>query len=279
MTEATFSLIYGPPGVGKTTLASRLPDAIFIDVENSTRRMSVEKLETPNDFKSILKLVKSLDDKLANRTLVIDTLDYIEAMVKNELLAKHAGKTLATVLGGYGAGYEYVGNEIQKLVIALDTLRVEHNVHIVLIAHSVAKTIDDIVNPSYQKIMPSLTKHSLAYVANAVDSIIFLDREKLVSDKKVVSTKRVLAHSYSPMGNFEAKSRFGEIDPIDVRQEDISEFLQPFGLVESKSIQDEVQSLIGLIKDNDKKIIAWKWYQANFDNDKLLKQFKQRLIS
>ena len=36
-------LIYGPPGIGKSTLASLAPKPIFIDVENGLRRLKVEK--------------------------------------------------------------------------------------------------------------------------------------------------------------------------------------------------------------------------------------------
>lgn len=280
--ESTFTMVYGPPGVGKTTLASRLPNAIFLDVENSTRRMSVKKLDLDkvDDFASLLKLLLASDESLTNQTLVIDTLDYVESMIKNELLSKHKGKTLATVLGGYGAGYEYVGNEVQKLIMILDDLRVEHNVNIVLIAHSVAKTIDDIVNPSYQKILPSLTKHSLAYSANAVDSIIFLDREKLVSEKKVIATSRVLAHSYSPLANFEAKSRFGEMDPIDIRQANIDEFLLAFGFiekVEKTSILTSLLELVDNLQEAEKREKAYAWIKENSSDVDALAKFKLRL--
>lgn len=34
-------VIYGPEGIGKSTLASRLPEPVFIDTEGSTKQLDV----------------------------------------------------------------------------------------------------------------------------------------------------------------------------------------------------------------------------------------------
>lgn len=39
--------IYGPEGIGKSSLAARFPHAIFIDTEVSTDNMDVQRLPKP----------------------------------------------------------------------------------------------------------------------------------------------------------------------------------------------------------------------------------------
>ena len=40
-------VIYGPEGIGKSTLASMFPDAVFIDTEGSTKELDVARYPTP----------------------------------------------------------------------------------------------------------------------------------------------------------------------------------------------------------------------------------------
>lgn len=43
--EAQKVVIYGPEGIGKSTLASQFPNPIFIDTEGSTRHLNVRRLK------------------------------------------------------------------------------------------------------------------------------------------------------------------------------------------------------------------------------------------
>ena len=40
-------VIYGPEGIGKSTLAAKFPRPLFIDTEGSTRHMDVQRTERP----------------------------------------------------------------------------------------------------------------------------------------------------------------------------------------------------------------------------------------
>ena len=40
-------VIYGPEGIGKSTLAARFPQPLFIDTEGSTKELDVARLPAP----------------------------------------------------------------------------------------------------------------------------------------------------------------------------------------------------------------------------------------
>ena len=48
-------VIYGPEGIGKSTLASKFPAPLFIDVEEGTGRMDVARLTLPDKSFSSFK--------------------------------------------------------------------------------------------------------------------------------------------------------------------------------------------------------------------------------
>ena len=47
-------VIYGPEGIGKTTLASRFPNPLFIDTEGSTKFLDVARTPPPKSWAQLL---------------------------------------------------------------------------------------------------------------------------------------------------------------------------------------------------------------------------------
>ena len=50
-------VIYGPEGIGKTTLASRFPDPLFIDAEGGTKFLDVSRTDRPLSWSQLLNQV------------------------------------------------------------------------------------------------------------------------------------------------------------------------------------------------------------------------------
>ena len=74
-------VIFGPEGIGKTSLAAQCPDPVFIDTEGGTAHLDVRRLPKPPTWEELIALIKEV---AANpgvcKTLVIDTADWAEAM-------------------------------------------------------------------------------------------------------------------------------------------------------------------------------------------------------
>ena len=80
-------VIYGPEGIGKSTLASQFPDPVFIDTEDSTKDMDVKRLPKPSSWTMLLDEIRYVrDTPEICKTLVLDTADWAEQMEIDDLL-------------------------------------------------------------------------------------------------------------------------------------------------------------------------------------------------
>ena len=74
-------VIYGPEGIGKSTLASQFPKAIFIDVEESTNNMQVDRLEKPTSWQMLNNQIDWVKTQVGTyQTVIIDTADWAEVL-------------------------------------------------------------------------------------------------------------------------------------------------------------------------------------------------------
>ena len=47
-------VIYGPEGIGKTSLAAQCEDPVFIDTEGGTAHLDVRRLQKPQDWEELI---------------------------------------------------------------------------------------------------------------------------------------------------------------------------------------------------------------------------------
>lgn len=127
-------VIYGPEGIGKSTLASRFPDPLFIDTEGSTNQMDIMRLTKPTSWAMLQDEVKAVrDGQFLCKTLVIDTIDWAEQMCIQSICDKHQKAGIEDF--GYGNGYVYVKEEFGRFLNLLSEV-VEKGINVVLTAHA-----------------------------------------------------------------------------------------------------------------------------------------------
>ena len=88
--RAQKGVIYGPPGVGKTTFGAQFPGAVFLDAENGTTHLDV--LRYPVDsWAAIPSIIRDLArDPGEVQTLVIDSADWVERLLIEDVSLKKA---------------------------------------------------------------------------------------------------------------------------------------------------------------------------------------------
>lgn len=126
------ALIYGQPGLGKTTFALSSPKPLLLDFDNGVHRVNAEYQTDTLQIQSWQEVIDELNEGTFNsyQTIVIDTagkmLDYLSAwlIAKNPKLGKSNG---ALSLQGYG---ERKG-EFTNFIKRLSTL----GKHIIFLAH------------------------------------------------------------------------------------------------------------------------------------------------
>jgi hypothetical protein len=201
------AVIYGPEGIGKTTLAAQWPKPVFIDVEAGTAEMDVERIDLSlnGNWQLVIEAVKKAGS-LNYQTIVIDTADWAEKLLKKQVCDQAKVEAIGDV--PYGQLYQQLATKWAQL---LDLLR-STNKHIVLLAHSCLIHCDiPEENGSFDKYEMKLTnsfKVSLPALCKEWASLVlFLSYETRIVDGKATGGKRMIYTSHHSC--WDAKQRTG----------------------------------------------------------------------
>jgi hypothetical protein len=136
-------VIYAPEGLGKTTLASLLPSPIFFDFEGGTHHVDVARLE-PSTLAEFEKWARELvKDKQDFRTVVVDTVDWLEEAVVRQVIADAASDNVKSIEDfGFGKGWVHLGERMNHVLSIFDRL-IDAGLHVVCLAHCAVRRFDD----------------------------------------------------------------------------------------------------------------------------------------
>lgn len=88
--RAQKTVIYGPEGIGKTSLAAKHPDPVIIDTESGTSHMDVRRIEKPQTWEELISIIKEVAATPGIcKTLVIDTADWAEQLATTYICNKY----------------------------------------------------------------------------------------------------------------------------------------------------------------------------------------------
>jgi len=137
-------LVHGPPKVGKSTFFSLAPNPIFIQTEDGLDGINTNAFDlakTYGDFISAINVLISEEHEF--KTLVIDSADWLERLIHNQICKEAGCDTIEQVAGGYGRGHSIANNYWRELLLLLENLRSKKQMIIGFICHSRLKTIND----------------------------------------------------------------------------------------------------------------------------------------
>jgi energy-coupling factor transporter ATP-binding protein EcfA2 len=138
--QALKVILYGPEGIGKTTLAACFPGVVFIDTEGSTKSFDVARLPAPTSWEMLVAEVQEvLNHADEVGTLCIDTADWAEKLCSQAVCQK-GGKTGIEDYG-YGKGYVYMAEEFGRLLDACSQLT-DRGVNVVFTAHCQQRKVE-----------------------------------------------------------------------------------------------------------------------------------------
>ena len=133
-------IIYGPSGLGKTTLAVGSKDPVVLQTEEGlgilTKNRDIPHFPLAKDYDTFIGYLKSLVDEkeLPYSTLVLDSLDWLEPLIHQKTCEVHKQPTLESF--GYGRGYVEAVKYWREFLDLINRLRNEKSMRIVLIAHN-----------------------------------------------------------------------------------------------------------------------------------------------
>lgn len=205
-------LLYGVDGVGKTTFGAKMPNPIFAGKENGSGDLDISRFPAPvlwSDFEAQLK--ELMLEKHDYKTLVIDSLDWLEPLLHKKICDDYQVKSIELAAGGYGKGYIEATNTWIKLIDGLEYLRNKKGMNICLLAHAeVIPFNDPTTMTTYDRYQLKLHKKASALFREYVDYLFFANFEVIA--KKEGNKTRAFGDGLRLMfterrAGFDAKTR------------------------------------------------------------------------
>lgn len=209
-------VIYGPEGIGKSTLASRFPKPVYIDTEGSTSHMDVARFPAPTSWSMLLQEVQYVKDNPAScMTLVLDTADWAEQLCIQHICATRQVKGIEDF--GYGKGYTYVKEAFGQLLNLLTDVR-NKGINVVVTAHAQMRKFEQPDElGAYDRWELKLSKQCAPILKEWADMVLFCNYKTMVVNvdgqgakkgkNKAQGGRRVMYTSHHPC--WDAKNRFG----------------------------------------------------------------------
>ncbi len=176
-------LIYGPPGMGKTSLAAEFPNPVIADVERGAPSgvdvVSLGEIETYDDLVNGLSALYNQDHDF--KTLIVDTLDRLEPLVWQKVCQDNHWSTIEEA--GYGKGYVTADVYWRDVVQWCNALRKDRGMTICLVAHSSVGTAPDPRGADYQRYDIRLHKRAQAIWQDEVDAILMVNQEAGIKEE------------------------------------------------------------------------------------------------
>lgn len=222
--------IYGGHGIGKSTLASKFPNPIFISTEDGLDSLDVTSFTKANAIEDVVENIKTLIKEDHDfKTVVVDSVDWlVEPLITRSVESSHDAKDLA-----FGKGQMLVAEEFREILQGLDMLRVKRRMNVVLIAHAAVVKFEDPRTEPYDRYQPKLPNRCNALLQEWADVLAFAAFKVIIrksdagfnatKSRGVTTGERLLHFVETPA--FAAKNRYSCPEDIEMSIENIEKLL------------------------------------------------------
>lgn len=206
-------VIYGVEGIGKSTLAASAPAPLFLDTENGTGQLEVDRVEIQNLNDLGGALSELLSGSLGYKTVVLDTADNLWRMCADSICAENNWTDIEKA--GYGKGYAMAGDRFRQVIARLDDA-MKHGIHVVIVSHAKVDRISPPDNAEYSKYAIKVSapnkqaEASRELLKEWCDCLLFCHYDTTVDSSKgkaIGQHKRIVSTNSAPA--WEAKNRYG----------------------------------------------------------------------
>jgi DNA polymerase III delta prime subunit len=215
--------LYGPPGVGKSTLASTAERAFFINVENGLHQINCARsnvIEGTDDIKKWLsKIAKEHPEEYD--TIVIDTIDAVEDLMIKEVCKKHGKESLAAF--PFGQGYDLCNKKWTEILGWCDFTATYYQKNIIWIGHDQVKRYEDPLGDGWDRMTLKMHHKSALTLVSKVDALLYMTWDKQIRTtenkvRKAIGTGRRIIHTQESPA-YLAKNRYALEPKIEAQSD------------------------------------------------------------
>lgn len=251
--RAQKTVIYGPEGIGKTTLAAAHPDPLIIDTEGGTSHMDVRRIGKPNNWEEMISIVKEVAATPdICKTLVIDTADWAEQLATQYICTKYKQASIESF--GYGKGYTFLAEEFSRLLSACD-MCIAKGINVVITAHAKMRKFEQPDEMgAYDRWELKLSKQAAPLLKEWADHLLFCNYKTSVitldsGHTRAQGGKRVIYTAHHPA--WDAKTRTNLPVEVDMTFDAIASIYDDG----KKELLDKVRGLIDASAYSENDII------------------------
>lgn len=227
-------VIHGDPGTGKTTFCANAPDPVFILTEDGLGNLDIQHFPQATTLDEVMQSLAALyteDHDL--KTLVLDSLDWLEPLIWQQVCADHKIQSIESL--GYGKGYVEALTHWRQFLDGVKALRDQRGMIVIMTAHSAIVRVEDPTMPSYDSRDLKLHKRAAALVEEFADVILYaavqtntVTEESGFNQKRLraVTTGNRLMHTVGQPA-FLAKNRFSLPSPLPLAWDAFAQAMWP----------------------------------------------------
>lgn len=247
--HGAFVVFYGPPGIGKTSLAAHAPNPAFLVTDDDTGIIKLKEMNAVPSSTFVMKPVPScysnssipsgsgsggweylisVMDTFAEgdhpyRTLVLDSgsgiqvhaFQHCASMLFNGDMDSDANDGFMSYYKGYTKAAEAYWKG--ELLTAVNRIKASGR-NVILICHADTKDFKNPAGSDYMKVIPDLYKHCWRYTAKMAEAIVYLGfspETETDRQKKTKATDSGRFIGVNDEGWFEAKNWHNHQDRVE----------------------------------------------------------------
>jgi len=206
MKQSLRLLVFGQPGVGKSTFASQAPSPLFLGQDAGTGHLDVARFPEPTTWAEVMTAVKEYASTPHEyKTLVLDPIGWVEPLAYAHLCQAHGWPDIEHP--GYGKGYVAALGLWRTLLVELERAWKQGH-HIVLVAHACIRTFHNPAGDDFDRYVPLMNDKLSSLLQGWADAVLFACHDVVVSKehKGMLRGPRVLKTTYAPA--YDAKNRW-----------------------------------------------------------------------
>jgi len=143
-------LLYGVHGIGKSSFAAKAPNPIFIQTEEGTNDLEVDRFPLCKTMTRVdWCITQLLEEEHDYKTVVIDSADMLGAVINKQVCEQMDVPSIEDI--PYGKGHEYSYSQWNSLLGDIELLQEKRDMTVIFIAHSKIVEFQDPSSDTYHK--------------------------------------------------------------------------------------------------------------------------------
>jgi hypothetical protein len=163
------AVFYGFEGVGKSTLAAGAPNVFFVDANQGSYKLNVERV-VPESWAEVFEWLEAIEHgHVKCDNVALDVLSDFENMSHAHLFP---GTSISKYEGGYGKGDDVALMEWRRLLAQVERVWLRGK-GIIFLAHAQVKKFEDPTGPGYERFELACRKNVAALLKGWSDYVFF----------------------------------------------------------------------------------------------------------